>query len=78
MGLYQVLPLYVRMDLPTMAIKRYSTFPEAPGLKRHRSNGLVSYQGHSLGRSYPSADIQSAYSSLSRLGCDMTMPKLLV
>ena len=29
---YQVLPLWVRVDLEAMAMKEYSVFPKAPGL----------------------------------------------
>ena len=39
-GLYQVLPLRVRVNLETMAMKGHSNFPKAP------SDGLVSYLGH--------------------------------
>ena len=38
-------------------MKEYSTFPKAPP-----SDGLVSYTGHLLGGSYPSAEMQLAYS----------------
>ena len=31
-GPYQLLPLWAKMDLRVMAMKRYSTFPEAPAL----------------------------------------------
>ena len=33
MGPYQVLPLPARMDMGIIALKRYSTFLKAPGLK---------------------------------------------
>ena len=40
-----------------MAIKGYSAFPKAP------SDCLVSYAGHSLGESYSSVGMQTAYSA---------------
>ena len=45
-------------------MKGYSTFPEAPALlEPHHQIVLVSYPGHSLGGSYPSAEKQSVYST---------------
>ena len=40
---FQELQLAARVDLGTMTIKRYSTFPNAPA-----TDCLVSYSGHSL------------------------------
>ena len=34
-GLYQMLPLEVKGDLGVMAMKGYTTFPEAPRLEPH-------------------------------------------
>ena len=45
-----MLPLQTRVDLGAMAIKGYS-------------DCLVLYPGHSLGESYPSAEMQSVYSA---------------
>ena len=57
---YQVLALRARVDLGAIALKRYSAFPNAPAL---RSDCLVSYPGHQLGGSYPSAEMQSVFSA---------------
>ena len=57
-GPYQVLPLRPRVDLWAMAMKGYSVFPKTPAL-----DYLVSYPGHSLGGSYPSAEVESVYST---------------
>ena len=63
MGPKQVLPLRVKMDQGVMAKKGYSTFTKAPKLASP-SDSLVSYPGHLLvGRSYPSAEMQWAYST---------------
>ena len=35
MGHYQVLPLWIKVDLGVMAMKGYFTFSKAPGLKPH-------------------------------------------
>ena len=56
-------PLQARVDLGVIAIKMYSAFPKAPALlEPHHQIILVSYPGHSLGESYPSAEMQSVYS----------------
>ena len=57
-----MLPLQVRVDLGVMAmvIKEYFVFPKA-GVST--SEYLVSYPGHLLGKSYHSAEMQSAYST---------------
>ena len=59
-----MLPLWARVDLGVMAIKgvlcisqRFSVTGASP------SDCLVSYPKHSLGESYPSAEIQSVYSA---------------
>ena len=44
-------PLQVRVDLGTVIMKEYSTFPKAPA-----SDCLESYSEHSLGVSYPSEE----------------------
>ena len=54
--------LYV-MDLGAVAIKGHFVFFKAPGLEPHHQICLVSYLGHSLGVSYPSAEMQSVYST---------------
>ena len=51
-GPYQVLPLRVRVDLGAMAIDGYFSITGAPP-----SYCLVSYLGHSLGKSYSSAKL---------------------
>ena len=54
-GPYQVLPLQARVDLEAMAIKGYSAFPKTPALLEPH---------HQIVReSYPSADVQSVYST---------------
>ena len=59
-----MLRLQARVDLGVMAIKEYSTFPKVPALlKFSPSDCLVSYPEHSLGDSYPSAEMQSVYSA---------------
>ena len=49
MGHYQVLPLQVRVDQGTIAMKRYTTSSEAPALMEPHHNSLISYPGNSLG-----------------------------
>ena len=52
-----MLPFRARVDLGTTAMKGYSAFPKA-----QTSLGVIS--GHSLGGgSYPSAELQSVYST---------------
>ena len=51
------------MDLGAMGIKGYSVF-----LKASPSDCLVSLSGHSLGESYPSAEMQLVHSGLSKIG----------
>ena len=47
----------MRMNHRVMAMKGYSAFPKAPAiLETHPSDCLMSYQGHSFGDSYPSAE----------------------
>ena len=62
-GPYQVLPFQERMGLGVMAMKGCSAFPKAPTSGTSLSDCLVSYPGHSLRRSYPSAEVQSVYST---------------
>ena len=46
------------------ATNRYSAFPQSTSITgTSPSDCLVSYPGHSLGRSYPSAEKQSVYSA---------------
>ena len=54
----RTLPLWVRVDLGAMAMKGYSAFPEASA-----SDCLMSYPGHSLEESYPTAEMQLVYST---------------
>ena len=49
-------------------MKGYSAFPEAPS----SSDCLVSYPGHSLGVSNPSADVQSVYSTAPAYCLELT------
>ena len=51
-----------RVDFREMVINGYSAFPKAPVLVSP-SDYLVSYKGHSSGKSYPSAEMQSVYSA---------------
>ena len=51
---YQVLPLRDSMDLGVMAMKGYSSFPKLQHYWSLNIRFFVSYQGHSLGESYPS------------------------
>ena len=60
-GPYQVPPLWARSDQGTMAIKGYSIFPRGPQTGASPSDCLMSYPGHSMGESYPSAEMQSVY-----------------
>ena len=49
-----------------MAIKEYSIFLKIPGLELHHQ--MVSYPGYKMeGGSYPSAEMQSAYSTIENL-----------
>ena len=59
---YQMLPLQVRIDLGAMVMKGY--FPQSFSITgASPSDCLVSYPGHSLRESYPSAEMQSVYST---------------
>ena len=58
----QMQPLRAGADLGAMAIKGYSTFPKSSGITGASPDCLVSYAGHLLGKSYPSAEMQSVYS----------------
>ena len=63
MGSYQVLSLRTRVDLGAMAM---NVTPHFPKLKHHwnltiRLFSVIS--GHSLEKSYPSAEMQSVYST---------------
>ena len=57
-----MLRLRVRVDLGAMVMKGYSVFPKVPAsLEPHHQIVCVIYPGHSLARSYPSAEKQSVY-----------------
>ena len=60
-----MLPLRVRVDLGAMAVKGYTAFPETPELLVSSSDFSVSYPGHALGASYPTAEMKSVYSTAS-------------
>ena len=60
---YLVLPLRARLELGTMAMKRYSTFPKAPALLKLHHQIVLCPTRNSLEESYPSAKIQSMYSA---------------
>ena len=64
-GPYHILPLQVRVDFEAMAMKESSTCTNLQGWSLTiRLFSVIS--GHSLGeRSYPSAEIQSVYSTAS-------------
>ena len=51
-----------RVNLGVMAIKGYSTFPKSSSITdASPSDSLVSYSGHSLGKSYPFAFCSSCW-----------------
>ena len=50
---YQLLPLQVRVDLGTMAMKGYSTFSKTSNTGASQSDCLMSYLGNSLGEVLP-------------------------
>ena len=58
-----MLPLQARVDLGVMAMKGCSAFPKAQETLEPHHHCLVSYPGHLLGKSYPSAERQSVYST---------------
>ena len=61
-----MLPLRTRLDLVEMAINEYSAFPKAHVFTGTSSIRLLCViSGHSLGKSYPSAEIHSVYSAAS-------------
>ena len=67
MGPLQVLPLQVWVDQGVMAMKGYSTFPEAPELKLHHPK-IVLYPGYLFEDgvgcgTYLSAEMQPVYST---------------
>ena len=61
---YQVLPLWVRLDLGAMAMKGYSTFPKAPTLlePHHQIVLDMTLNNHWGGVLTPSAEMQLVYS----------------
>ena len=59
-----MLPLRARVDLGAMAMKGYSAFPKAPALLQPHHLMFSVISRHSLGGgSYPSAEVQSVYST---------------
>ena len=59
-----MLPLLARVDRGAMAIKEYSALIKTPALlEPHLQIFFVSYFGHSMRESYPSAEMQSVYFS---------------
>ena len=56
-----MLPLRARVDLRVMATKEYSNLSKAPGASQ--SDCLMLYLGYLLSKSYPSAEMQSMYST---------------
>ena len=64
-GPYQILPFRTRVDLGAMAMKGGLRIPQRPSITGTLpSDCLVSYPGHSFrGGSYPSAEVQSVYST---------------
>ena len=62
-----MLPLQVRVNLGAIAMKRYSTFPKAPGLEPCH-HCLMSYLEHSL--------VEDALSSLQRCSLCILQPQL--
>ena len=70
---YLELPIWARISLGSMAMKRLSTFPKAPALLEAYNQIIYCHiQDTRLGlQSYYSAEIEPAYSTLhlSKLGC---------
>ena len=63
-GPYRVLPLQVRVGLAAMAIKRYSLFPNTPGLEpRHQTVKRHIKDTRCRVGSYPSTKTQSVFST---------------
>ena len=62
---YQVLTLEVKVNLAAMAVKMYSKFPKVPRLAPHHQIVECLYPGFSIVGTYPSAEIQLAYSAAS-------------
>ena len=60
----KLLSLLVRVNLGVMGMKRYCTFSKPPVTEPHNQFSLVSYPGCSLGGSYPSVEMQLAYSTV--------------
>ena len=60
-----MLPRRARMDLGVMAMKGYSAFPKAPNITGTSPIRLFSVLSRTLigGVSYPSAEVQSVYST---------------
>ena len=59
-----MLPFRARVDLGAEAMKWVPRIPQSSSITgTSPSDCLVSYQGHSLGESYPSAEVQSVYST---------------
>ena len=62
---YQVLPLQARVNPRAMAMKGYSTLPKAPGLEpcHQMQFNVISKTLIGKGGSYPTAEVQSVYST---------------
>ena len=60
-----MLPLRARVDLGAMAMKEYSAFPKAPALLEPHHQIVSCHIQDTLygGGSYPSAEVQSVYST---------------
>ena len=62
---YKVLPLRASVDLGAMAIKGVLHIPQSSSITgASPSDCLVSYPGYLLRESYPSAEMQSVYSTV--------------
>ena len=66
-GPYQVLPRWARVNLGAMAMKGCSVFPKVPALlgPHHQTVKCDIQDTHLGGGSYPSAEVQSVYSTAS-------------
>ena len=65
-GRYQVLPLRAKVDLGAMVMKGYSAFPKAPALLEPDHQIVWCHMQDTRcwdGRSYPSVEMQSVYST---------------
>ena len=60
-----MLPLWARVNLGAIAIKRYSAFPKAPDLLEPHYQIVLCHILDTFGESYPFAEMQSVYSAAS-------------